>query len=87
MKQEARRMLTVDLYVPELDEVFDFEIEDDAVVRETIKKMQELLEGAENIRLQKKDYGLYAVWKGRLLAGNAAFGEQEVQSGELLVWV
>lgn len=87
MRQEVRRMLMVDLYVPELDKTFDFELAEDVAVGELIGKMQELFEKSENSKLQQKNYELYDVQKGMLLQKDATAGEQEIQSGEQLVWV
>lgn len=80
-------MLMVDLYVPELDKTFDFELAEDVAVGELIGKMQELFEKSENSKLQQKNYELYDVQKGMLLQKDATAGEQEIQSGEQLVWV
>lgn len=87
MRQEVRRMLMVDLYVPELDKTFDFELAEDVAVGELTGKMQELVEKSENSKLQQKNYELYDVQKGMLLQKDATAGEQEIQSGEQLVWV
>lgn len=80
-------MLMVDLYVPELDKTFDFELAEDVAVGELIGKMQELFEKSENSKLQPKNYELYDVQKGMLLQKDATAGEQELQNGEQLVWV
>lgn len=80
-------MLMVDLYVPELDKTFDFELAEDVAVGELIGKMQELFEKSENSKLQPKNYELYDVQKGMILRKDATAGEQELQNGEQLVWV
>ncbi len=80
-------MLMVDLYVPELDETFDFEIAEDTTVGDLIGRMQELFEKNENITLQQKNYELYDVQKEMLLQKDDAVGAQGLQSGERLIWV
>lgn len=87
MRQEVKRMLMVDLYVPELDKTFDFELAEDVAVGELIGKLQALFEKSENSKLQSQNYELYDVQKGMLLQRNATAREQELQSGEQLVWV
>lgn len=79
--------MIVDLYVPALNEIFDFEIDEEIPVSDVISGMKELLEEAEHVRLEEKEYALYALQQGILLSLKSTMSQQHIQSGEQLIWI
>lgn len=79
-------MILVDIQSPFLDQVYDFELDEEMGVGELVKKAAEILAAKEKIEYDPEDQlYLYAVRSGKLLKEADSLKSQGVRSGERLV--
>ena len=81
-------MILVDVHALQLEEVYDFEVDEDKTVDELLGDIVSLICKKENKKQKKEgNYYLYALNKECILRGALSFREQGIRSGERLVLV
>jgi hypothetical protein len=80
-------MIQVDLYVPMLNEIYDFEWNGQTLTGEIVRQSLELIERKEEVAFEAKDYYLYALDLGRVLDPEQKLICQGVLAGEPFVLI
>ena len=80
-------MIPVDLYVPMLNETYDFEWDGDFPAGEVVRQVLELLAEHEEILFPQKEHYLYACELGIVLDPGKSLNDQGVQAGEPFVLI
>ena len=80
-------MIPVDLYVPILNETYDFEWNGEVLAGEIVRQSLELLERKEEVTFEAKDYYLYALDLGRVMDPEQNLTCQGVLAGEPFVLI
>lgn len=80
-------MIPVDLYVPMLNETYDFEWNGEVLAGEIVRQSLELLERKEEVTFEAKDYYLYALDLGRVMDPEQNLTCQGVLAGEPFVLI
>lgn len=81
-------MILVDIQVPMLDGVYDFELEETAAVKGLLREIVGLIAGEEGLTLRDEErMQLYAVRQGYLLDKNVSLKQQGVEAGDRLVLI
>ena len=79
-------MILVDIQIPAVNRICDFELDEEIPVGEIIEKAAHLAAFAEGMQVCGSDkMYLYAVQRGSLLDKTLSLGQQGIQSGETLV--
>lgn len=79
-------MILVDVLSPVLDEVYDFELEEEAGIEEILEEMLSLIGRKEKITLQDgKNMQLYALRQESLLDKKGTLKGQGVEAGDRLI--
>lgn len=82
------KMILVDIQVPLLDEVYDFELDEETQVWELLGEITALIARKEGILLKEEgNLRLYAMRQDRLLDKNASLRQQAVEAGDRLVLI
>ncbi len=79
-------MILVDVYVPAVDRVFDFELDENTIVGEITEELIERL--AEQIAISdkiKEQLCIYAFYRECILDGELTLKEQGIDTGEKLI--
>ena len=80
-KERDKGMIPVDLYVPMLNETYDFEWNGETLTGEIVRQSLELIERKEEVSFEEKSYYLYALDLGQSLV------QQGVLAGEPFVLI
>ena len=80
-------MIPVDLYVPMLNETYDFEWNGDTPAGEVVRQSLELIKRKEEVAFEEKDYYLYALDLGRVMDPEQNLTCQGVLAGEPFVLI
>lgn len=80
-------MIPVDLYVPMLNETYDFEWNGDTPAGEIVRQSLELIMRKEEVTFEEKDYYLYALDLGRVMDPEQNLICQGVLAGEPFVLI
>ena len=79
-------MILVDVQVPMLDQVFDFELNEEMEVEKVIKDISLLAAKQENLICKNgKEMCLYVLGQEKLLERNISLRQQGVRAGDRLV--
>lgn len=81
-------MIMVDIQVPVLDRIYDFELDEERKVGELVKEILALIEEKENLRndREKKLY-LYATRRACILKENEKLADQGIRNGDRLILI
>ena len=80
-------MIPVDLYVPMLNETYDFEWNGQTLAGEIVRQSLELIARKEEVVFEAKDYYLYALDLGRVMDPEQNLICQGVLAGEPFVLI
>ena len=80
-------MIPVDLYVPMLNETYDFEWNGDTPAGEIVRQSLELIMRKEEVAFEEKDYYLYALDLGLVMDPEQNLICQGVLAGEPFVLI
>jgi len=80
-------MIPVDLYIPMLNETYDFEWSGETLAGEIVRQSLELIECKEEVVFETKDYYLYALDLGRVMDPEQNLICQGVLAGEPFVLI
>lgn len=79
-------MIMVDIYIPEIGQVYDFEMDEEKTVGTVQKEIMELIAEKEKMSLPKDaSMTLYALQNAEILCNHRTLKEQGIQSGDKLV--
>lgn len=81
-------MILVDIQVPVLDKIYDFELDEDACADTVLKEIQELIAGREGLahEARGKMY-LYVPGQETILAGHGTLKQQGIRDGDRLILI
>lgn len=81
-------MIVVDIQVPVLDRIYDFELDEEREVGDLMKEIVSLIEEKESLRpaREKKRY-LYAIRRACVLKENERLAEQGIRNGDRLILI
>ena len=79
-------MIMVDIYIPEIGQVYDFEMDEEKRVDMVQKEIMELIAEKEKLP-EPKETGmtLYALQNAEILSNHRTLKEQGIQSGDKLI--
>ncbi len=81
-------MILVDIQVPVLDEVYDFELDEEVKIKEALGEITALIAAKERISIKDGDnLQLYALREDMLLDREAGLRQQAVRDGDRLVLI
>lgn len=80
-------MIMADLYVPMLNESYDFEWNGEMPAGEIVRQSLELIERKEEVSFEKKNYYLYALDLGRVMDPEQSLISQGILPGEPFVLI
>ncbi len=81
-------MILVDIQVPVLDEVYDFELDEEVKIKEALGEITALIAAKERISIKDGDnLQLYALREDMLLDREASLRQQAVRDGDRLVLI
>ena len=86
-KERDKGMIPVDLYVPMLNETYDFEWNGETLTGEIVRQSLELIERKEEVSFEEKSYYLYALDLGRVMDPEQSLVQQGVLAGEPFVLI
>jgi len=79
-------MIMVDIYIPEIGQVYDFEMDEEKTVGTVQKEIMELIAEKEKMSLPKDaSMTLYALQNAEILCNHRTLKEQGIQSGDKLI--
>lgn len=79
-------MILVDIQVPVLDQVYDFELNEEARAELLIEDILELIAGKEHLTCRNKEgMYLYAIGRERVLEAEKSLKQQGVCAGDRLI--
>ncbi|MCI8978193.1 EsaB/YukD family protein [Lachnospiraceae bacterium 54-11] len=81
-------MILVDIQVPVLDKIFDFELDEEACADAVLEEIQELIAGQEGLDCEEpgKMY-LYVPGQEGILTGNETLKQQGIRDGDRLILI
>lgn len=78
-------MILLDIQVPAIDRIYDFELDEEIPVEELLKKILQLIkEKEENVTEKEEKLYLYAFQREKVLTESDSLKKQGVKSGETL---
>ena len=81
-------MILVDVEVPAICQVFDFELDENASVKEVIPQMVRLIAGQEGLKeMGAEKLLLYTCKHGKILNPDVSFKEQGIWAGQRLMLI
>ena len=81
-------MIMVDIYIPEIGQVYDFEMDEEKTVGTVQKEIMELIAEKEKMSLPKDaSMTLYALQNAEILCNHRTLKEQGIQSGDKLILI
>ena len=80
-------MIMADLYVPMLNESYDFEWNGEMPAGEIVRQSLELIERKEEVSFEEKNYYLYALDLGRVMDPEQSLISQGILPGEPFVLI
>lgn len=81
-------MILVDIQVPVLDRVYDFELDEKRKVEDLLREVISLIEEKENLKpYGKGELYLYAIRLGYVLKMETGLGAQGVKNGDRLILI
>lgn len=82
-------MILTDIYIPSIDEVFDFELDEQAQVKQIIKEIIEMIAKRTKSALNghEDNYFLYDMTKGTALREDATLSVCGVVNGDRLMLI
>lgn len=80
-------MILVDIQVPALDQVYDFELDEKSRGEELLREVCQLLTGKEKLRGGSDSMCLYSVRLGEVLKEDQSLEEQGVREGDRLILI
>lgn len=80
-------MIMADLYVPMLNEIYDFEWNGEMPAGEIVRQSLELIERKEEVFFEEKNYYLYALDLGRVMDPEQSLISQGILPGEPFVLI
>ena len=79
-------MIMVDIYIPEIGQVYDFEMDEEKTVGTVQKEIMELIAEKEKLPEPKETgMALYALQNAEILSNHRTLKEQGIQSGDKLI--
>lgn len=79
-------MILVDIQVPSMNQVYDFELDEEMPVGELIREVMEIIAQKEKADYEKEDkMYLYAIQHECILKEGDSLKSQQIRSGERLV--
>ncbi len=88
IKKEEKSVILVDVEVPAIQQVFDFELDDNASVGEVMKQMVRLITEKEGLKeTDAEKMLLYACKHEKILNTDMSFKEQGVWAGQRLMLI
>lgn len=80
-------MIMIDVVVPPLSEVFDFQVDENKQVTEFKKDVEKLIERKENMKFGLALRELFHYRVGDFLKENGTMGEQGIVNGDRLILI
>lgn len=80
-------MILVEVEIPALWELFDFEVDEDAMVEEVITQMEQIIVQKKRMKPDGAEKYLYAMNQEQVLRREKTLREQGVQAGETLILI
>ena len=80
-------MIMIDVLIPPLDESFDFEIDEEIMLGEFIRKLTRIIENVRNVSFSCRSFNLFSFKKGDFIKDDISFANQGITSGERFVLV
>ena len=80
-------MIFVDVLVPPIDRIFDFEVTDQIATRYFKDKVEELIEEKADVLFSVKKREFFFYRAGEFLKDNLSLGEQGVINGDRLILI
>ena len=80
-------MIMIDVLIPALDEVYDFEIDRRIGVREFTEKVKGLVEDREEMCFDDKERLVFFADRGEFLSNEGSLESQGVDSGDRLILI
>lgn len=82
-------MINVDIYVPSLDEILDFQLDENVRISQLLNEISEMLckKTKENLNEKPSDFILCVPGNERILPSNMTFGECGIKNGCRLLLV
>lgn len=82
-------MILVDIYIPSLDEVFDFRIDETAKVTNVVQEISEMMCKKYKTELNEKseNFFLCSAKQGKVLGGESTLEENGIVNGDRLYMV
>ncbi len=80
-------MIMIDLLIPALDEIYDFEIDRNIGLREFTRNAVSIVEDREEVRFDDAERIVFFADKGELLNSRESLGAQGVDHGARLVLI
>lgn len=80
-------MIMADLYVPMLNEIYDFEWNGETPAAEIVRQSLELIERKEEVSFEEKNYYLYALDLERVMDPEQSLISQGILPGEPFVLI
>lgn len=81
-------MILVDLQIPVLDRIYDFELDEEKEVKTLIQEIISLIQEKENLKdMGEKQLYLYAVRVGCVIRGDAGLAAQGIKNGDRLILI
>ena len=81
-------MIMVDIQVPMLDRVYDFELDEEKKTQELVEEIVSLVEERERLQpFEKKEMYLYALRQECVLRRNEGLAVQNVKNGDRLILI
>lgn len=80
-------MIPVDLYIPMLNETYDFEWNGETLAGEIVRQSVELIERKEKVSFEERNYYLYALDLERVMDPEQNLVQQGVLAGEPFVLI
>ena len=79
-------MIMVDIYIPEIGQVYDFEMDEEKTVGTVQKEIMELIAEKEKLSVpEETSMMLYALQNAEILSNHRTLKEQGIQSGDKLI--
>ncbi len=80
-------MIMIDVLIPPLEESFDFEIDEEIMLEEFVRKLTGIIENVRNVSFSCRRFSLFSFKKGDFIKEDQSFACQGITSGERFVLV
>lgn len=80
-------MIMIDVFIPSLYRVFDFEIDKKIVTKNLIEDIRNIVEKQVGLKYCDSPYALYSYRKGEFLKNGSLIEEQGIRNGDRLILI